>query len=446
MNFLSSLKKVVEIAPASVTRPLVRVPFSVRLGRQYVLARRQIDQVALFSDDELQRFVFSRVHQLVAAALASNPFYQQLYRTQGIDLRDLRSFDDLASLPVVTKANLQEWSIRERSTLRRGAMRTNTGGTSGQTLDFYLPRSGFATEWAHMHHIWSHLGYRPTDLKLTFRGRNLGHNALRYNAVNNEFLVNTYFDRDQLVAAILKLVCKRRVAFLHGYPSAIFDFAQYLSTRRPDVASAIRANLKGILLASEFPAPPYRSKIEKVFGAPTMSWYGHSEMAVLAYEASRQFEYSPLQSYGYAEAVAASDGTFRLVGTSYSNMISPFIRYDTGDLILPEVQSGILTAFRISEGRVGEFIFDAKGQRISLTSLIFGRHHRMFDRARFVQVRQAIPGKATILVTVDDVLDTSELAAEFDLKGVDIGFDFELRAAPVRSATGKVPLLVKNEA
>jgi phenylacetate-CoA ligase len=299
-----------------------------------------------------------------------------------------------------------------------------------------------------MHQIWQGLGYRPSHLKLTFRGKNLGDKVIRYNPVHNEYSVNAYADLTRTADAIYQLALKRAIFFLHGYPSSIYRFAEYCGREHKDLAELLNRSLKGVLFASEFPAPVYRGRIEQVFPVPTVSWYGHSEMAVLAYERKQPFVYEPFQTYGYCEAVPTADGnSFRLIGTSYHNAASPFIRYDTGDLIRPNFQDGLLRSFEIAEGRIGDFITDGKGNQISLTALIFGRHHSIFSKARFMQVCQEKPGEATILLNLRDGLSAADInwEREFDASSLSMNLKYRVIPKPVQTATGKIPLLVKPD-
>ena len=177
--------------------------------------------------------------------------------------------------------------------------------------------------------------------------------------------------------------------------------------------------------------------------------YGHSEMVILAYEQSRKYEYVPFQSYGYCEAVPYSNGKYRLIGTSYDNFVSPFIRYDTNDLIKPVIDNGILQSFTINHGRVGEFIVDKAGNKISLTALIFGRHHKLFNVARYIQLYQEKPGFATILITLPadccyKSVQRLNWESLFDASNVDIEFSFKTLNQPIRTVSGKVPLLVTH--
>ena len=107
----------------------------------------------------------------------------------------------------------------------------------------------------------------------------------------------------------------------------------------------------------------------------------------------------------------------------------------------------LVKEFAIKEGRSGDFIEDRNGKKIPLTALIFGRHHKAFDVADYVQIGQPEPGRATLYVTLKNdktgLGETgSDLACLFDLSNVDIDFDFKLVDKPIRTAMGKLKLRV----
>lgn len=417
----------------------------MRLGSKYSESLQQIGFMDSASIEVKKDVIFHRTHKILANTIANNSFYKTFYADAGFCLDDLCTFEDIKNIPLITKGDMKKFSLIERATPHSGSFLTNTGGTSGEPLEFYLDRQAFACEWAHMHTIWSQIGYQPTDLKLTFRGKNLGPLPLLYNPVHNEYIVNAYLHLPVVIDAIAKIVRKKSVRYLHGYPSTIYNFASEAASCNEQLVADLNGSLKGVLLGSEYPAPVYRDTIKEVFKVPTISWYGHSEMAVLAYERGQKGVYHPFQSYGYCEAVPDARGNFRLVGTSYYNEASPFIRYDTGDIIAPLFADGILESFKIAEGRIGEFILDRNGQRVSLTALIFGRHHKIFGSARYLQIRQDNAGEATLLVTLPDGANLSdeELKAGFDSSHVAVDFSYLRLKEPVKSPTGKIPLLIK---
>ena len=444
INFQLVAKKIVEKIPVPFGYLISHIPYSWRLGVQYIDSRNEIAKFECLNPDERRLYIFDRVRNIVTFAFHNNNFYREFYKSKGYDVNLLKSFEGISKIPVVKKDDFKQYDLEYRSNIRKGRLRLNTGGSSGEPLTFYVDSGAFAREWAHMHFIWSRLGYRQTDLALTFRGRNLGKKILKFNPLHNEFLVNGYAAISEVTSAIRLLCRTESVAYLHGFPSSIYNYVCYWSKYAEDVIKSLNNSLRGIFFTSEFPAPLYRNTIESALNIPTISWYGHSEMAILAYEKKTKYDYCPMHTYGYCEAISDKNGLYHLVGTSYDNIVSPFIRYDTGDIVDPKFGDSIVDKFRVESGRIGDFITDMNGNRISLTALIFGRHHKIFRYARFVQIKQNYPGMATIIITLPNDVDSSIIQKEdmFDLTNVSIQFNFEIRSSPVYSPSGKVPLVV----
>jgi len=166
---------------------------------------------------------------------------------------------------------------------------------------------------------------------------------------------------------------------------------------------------------------------------------------IFSQEKEEKFVYKPFQTYGYCEVIPNEETEgWRLLGTSYGNFASPFIRYDTGDDVEPlEIRDGLLVSFRIRSGRLGEFVMDRNGVKIPLTALIFGRHHRLFDIAKFIQVRQEKDGEMTVIITLKETSPSGFIFADwFDSTGLDMNIGFEIVEKPILSAAGKVTLKV----
>lgn len=446
-NLLVVAREFAKNLPGPIARLVPYVPFSLRFGKPYTRSRQIINSFEGWDVEQRKDFVFEHMRRCVTDAYNTIPFYTQFYDAAGFAPDQLKQWDDLQRIPLITKADIRDVPLDERSFPSGGRMKINTGGTSGQPLEFYVDDQAFAREWAHMHTIWERRGYKRADLKLTLRGNNHGDLPLRYNPVHNELCVNATVDRHLVAEAIKEQIKSRPIKYVHGYPSAVYEFFEFLLNHDEALLNELRASVQGIFFGSEFPAPMYRDAIQNSLGAPDISWYGHSELAILAGERDEAFVYEPFHTYGYCEAVPDEDGRNRLVGTSYWNTAAPLIRYDTGDVVEPNYQDGLLQSFKVTEGRVGEFVTDANGTRIPLTALIFGRHHEVFSWAQFIQVHQAEHGKVDILVTVGDASDdrsAEEAERDFDTSSVALEFAFHIRRAPVKTPAGKVPLLVQN--
>jgi len=414
------------------------VPFSFRLGKTYNLHKKEFLSYPLKTVCEKEYFHYCKLKDVVCYAYENIEFYRVFYDKKLFHPADFKSLNDFSKVPIITKSDLKEFELLKRSKFSQKAIKINTGGTSGEPLDFFVDEKAFAREWAYMHSIWSKLGYSYLDFKLTFRGKNNGGLPLVYNVIHNEYVVDAYIPIREVVEKLLTL--KNRISYIHGYPSAIYSFCKFLKENKVNINLLFHNRLKGVFLGSEYPAPHYRQLIEEVLNIPTLSWYGHSEMSILAYEKNEHFKYTPLQTYGYVESISCKGSKDnRLIGTSYYNKNSPFIRYDTGDLINNEVfENNILAAFEVSSGRVGDFIFDELNTPISLTAVIFGRHHEAFNVIDFIQVCQVVKGEATLYI-----VSTKEVGINsFNLENVKIKFEIRFVPQPFLTKSGKVALLI----
>lgn len=439
-----SLKELIFKCAENYSLGLSQLPAEVRVGYGYNKASREIREAEHCDVRMAESRLLAHLQKLLNYASTHVAFYRDFYRKKGYSPKALQSLDDWAQVPVVTKQDLQEVPLVERCVPGRVGLLSNTGGTSGAPLAFMLERNATPLEWAHMHHIWSARGYHVSQLKLRIGGTYFNTKTpLSYHPRHNEYIVNANCSMHEIVDAVLELSERKRFRWVHGYPSLVAEFAQALSSRRSAASHRFVAHLNGVLLGSEFPAQVYREPITKLLSSNIVSWYGHSEMALLAKE-SMEGVYQSLPTYGYAEAVpSVSADADRLVSTSFHNLVHPFIRYDTGDLVAPVYSESGRLFFRIKEGRVGDFIVDQEGRKLSLTSIIFGRHHAAFNDLLHLQVRQTQAGHITLLVVPRERLcDLPSLLTGFDFKGLALEFDVQVVDKPVRTVAGKLKLKV----
>ena len=423
------------------------IPYSIRpmVGSSYRKHLSEINMFDCMTVQEKQSYIYKKVYCIVDNAFHKVDFYKYFYSKNGFNISMLKSFDDIKRIPIVTKQDLLEYSLERRTNMAVDKFLVNTGGSSGYTLSFYVQPSQIGNEWAHIHKMWSLLGFKQSDLQLFMVGRSEVRNGVDYEFARHCISLDIYKPFSETAPLLVKKLENNPCYYLHGYPSVLSAFADYCESDKRLLA-LLRGKLRGAFLNSEFPLPMYRDKIEKVFEIPTQSFYGHTERCVMAYESERKLRYIPFQTYGYAEAIPNEDRHFDLVGTSYFNFASPLIRYNTKDIIdNPEYENEILKGFDIFEGRSGQFIEDNNGRQVPLTGLIMGRHHTIFDMVSHIQVTQKEKGKATILYVPIDGKEIINPEKMFDSSNVDVTFDFKCLLAPIRTVSGKVNLLVKSE-
>jgi phenylacetate-CoA ligase len=438
-----SLRDTVLSASERFSTPLSYVPNFLRVGFGYLGELKAITAAEKSEPHVLEHQLFGNLQRLLRHAVEKVEFYRDFYRSKGFAPDDFKKLEDWNAVPIVTKRDFQQFTLEARCASGVTGILSNTGGTSGEPLAFRLARNATQMEWAHMHTLWEARGYRSSHLKLRFGGVYFNSSSpIIYHPRHNEYIVNANSPMSQVVQAVLAISASRLFRWVHGYPSLVAEFARALELN-VEGSNIFRQRLFGVLLGSEFPAAVYREPIAKILSSNIVSWYGHSEMAVLAGESAEGI-YQSLPTYGYAEAVGIEGGQeHRLICTSLHNFTHPFIRYDTGDLIRPVSNIGGSLAFRVTDGRIGDFVVDRKGCRLPLTSIIFGRHHAAFDDLLHLQVRQDVPGTITLLIVPRSMaVDLVEMKKGIDFKGLDIDWQIKLVSSPIRTKNGKIKLKV----
>jgi phenylacetate-CoA ligase len=445
MSIALFLKDNVKNVPPDFGKLINHIPYSFRpgLSKVYTLRTKEILTDLSLSSDEKKHNVFTRIKNLVDYSYENIPFYFEHYNKLDFHPNDLTKFEDIQKIPIVNKSILNQYSLEKRSSNIKDKYQVNTGGSTGSPFSFYIQPNSMGHEWAHMHIVWQELGYKPSDFKLLFGGRSDLKEVIEYDVVRNHFALNIYADY-KIVAKKLKAILKKHtIKFLHGYPSSIYDFALFCRDQDHELLFQLSKNLKGVFYGSEYPHQLYRDTVEEVFKVKTISWYGHTERAILAYEKHEKYRYEPFLTYGFAEGIQDEAGDYQLIGTNYYNYASPLIRYNTNDTISnPIITDGILTSFNISKGRDGDFIIDKNNKKLNLTGLIFGRHHEIFNHANFIQVKQVELGKIEIHF-VSDSISVQQASSLFDSRNLNLDLIFIKRDVPLRTNSGKINLLIK---
>lgn len=439
---MGSLKLKIELGSLLNMIPYSCIPY---IGHIYSRSYKEILAFEKLETSEKQEYMFQKVYEMVKYAIEKVPFYQEYYHKQGFQLSDLKSFDDLKKIPIINKAMLLAVPIEQRSTSMKGSFVANTGGSSGHPLSFYKTKNLKVKEMAYFHYMWSTLGYKKSDIRLHFVGRSHIGGKLAYSLIENAIQADVYTSFGNILQQLERLKCK--VKYLHGYPSVLYEFALYCESHLEEYkVSGLDKTLKGAFLKSEFPHPLYREKIEAVFGIKTFSHYGHTEVCALAGELQENFRYDVLQSYGYVAAHKINDEE-HLVTTTYDNFASPLIQYDTEDSVSNCIYNeSLLVGFQMTGGRSGDFIIDKKGKRLSLTGVIFGNHHKLFDYCSQIQIGQKEPGMATVYYVPKQTLPSDFKPSDcFITQNIEMDFTFKQIENPIKTKIGKVLLKVEEQ-
>lgn len=407
-----------------------------------------------FSNHEAFAYRDERIRSFVLHAARTAPYYQRLFAEMGIRPEEVSGLDDLAKLPVLTKAEVQAapQDFMSSSVPRGARMPMHTSGTTGTALIFITTRTAhreqYATWWRHYRRhgltlgTWcAYFGGRPVVPPNQTRPP-----FWRVNRPGRQIL----FSPDHVTPANLthQLEELRRVRppWIHGFPPQLALLAEHALETGFDLGYQPRWITTGAenLMAS------HRRVIEAAFGLSPFEHYGLTEaVANISQCPSGRFHVD--EDFAAVEFVPTDDGdAFKIIGTNLSNPAMPLLRYDTGDLVQVSQDScdcGLPGRIVKSlDGREDVYVTARNGARMRYMDTIF---KDMFQ-IREAQIRQATPGSIEVRIVKNSGYgETHEatLLKEFRNRlGQD--FDISIKYVPAieRTRSGKLRFVIRDAA
>jgi phenylacetate-CoA ligase len=304
-----------------------------RFRPPYGACRDWLEQTQWWTPDEIEAFQNRRLAHIVATARLRVPYYRSLDIAESID--DGRcSKSDLGGLPLLSKQTLRRnaAALVSETAARRRPVREHSSGTTGQRLEFTLPRLlAHSLNYALLYRFYGWAGVRQGDRRVTLGGRVLSSRAPYWvhNRAENQLLLGVAHLHEGTVDDYIERMRSFAPVFLAGHPSAAAFIAERLRRRRETVP------LRAVFTTGETLDPAQREDIEHAFRCEVFESYGLAESVVAGFECEEHRGFHEAVELGIMELVPHSHGLSTVVGTSLWNDVMPFIRYSTDDLVEP---------------------------------------------------------------------------------------------------------------
>ncbi len=332
--------------------------------------------------EQLAELQWDKLNALVAHCWNEVPFYRRRWQAIGFEPGDLRSMDDYARLPVLTKADIRNHfeDLKARS-LKDSVMYKATGGSTGEPLRFGYTRESNDRRTAVMWRGYGWTGAPPGRRALFLWGGAVGDPGRKaqlkdrlYHAAFHRRMLNSFLMRDDNMAQFADAIEAWRPEVLVAYVNPVVRLAQWML----DHGRSIRG-VSSVLGAAEALHDYQRPIIEAAFpGAKAYNTYGCREFMLIACEDQDRDGLLVNADHLVVELVEATKGpdgteTGELAITDLHNWGMPFIRYVNGDVAsrrhpwhaagarglprLERIDGRRLDAIRTTDGRVlpGEF-------------------------------------------------------------------------------------------
>lgn len=351
-----------------------KVPLNLRNKdyKYYLKTRKLIKETEYLSKSKLENFQFQKLKEIINYTWNNIEGYRLHWQNNGFEPSKLKSLEDINLIPYITKEilrdNLNYFSNKNLKKLQY----VTTGGSTGIPFGFYQQTHNNMIELAFIHDIWSRF-YSKIDLntkKVILRGNKID-SIYKLDPISGLY-ISSYDINIENVKEYILLIEKYKYPIFHVYPSAIYQMAKIMKEN----SLKLEFRFEAIMFGSEPLYDFQKELINEVFNTKLCFWYGHSEKAILAGNCSLSDNFQIFPQYGITEVI-----NNELIGTSFWNYATPFIRYKTMDFSDGNIfnnKSGRNYQFLNKiDGRLQEFIVSKSKKLISMTAI--NMHNDIFD-------------------------------------------------------------------
>ncbi len=420
-----------------------------RLERLNVLEKNQYLTV-----EELDELRLESIKSIVLYAYENTDYYRQLLDSSGVSPNDIQTFSDLAKIPPLTKADIQNNSetLLSKRFDKASLIKDASGGSTGEPTIFYkdLEYQQLRAAEQLRHDRWS--GWELGDRFALIWG---AQRDLKASQSFREFIISRYvariweldaFDMNKSrMAEYVKTLQRIKPKMVLGYANALVAFSEYLIKNHPDHG----INPKGIISSAETLTESKRKIIQSAFNCKVLNRYGSREVGLIASECSEQSGLHINADNIYVEIV--KDGKPVPLGesgdilvTDFSNKAMPLIRYKLGDVGRLGVDScgckRTLPILKSVEGRSGDFFVSADGSLVHgeyFTHLFYGE----LDVKKFQMIQNSLESVHLKVVSVTEDHDAPYLKSVISktvlILGEQCNVDIEFVSDIPPTASGK---------
>jgi phenylacetate-CoA ligase len=358
-------------------------------GHDSVRTRRWFEQTQWWSRDQLGQLRLDRLKRLVNDACANVPYYRNVSARLGVSAEDIRSLDDLASWPFLTKALIRA----HRDELKRDGCRdlilSNTGGSTGEPLQFFLGKERVSHDVAAKWRATRWWGMDIGDPEIVIWGSPIELGAqdwarLLRDALLRTRLLSAFEMSERKLDRFVEIVRRMRPKMVFGYPSALAHVARHAQARGQRMDDI---GIKVAFVTAEYLYEEQRQQIGATFGCRVANGYGGRDAGFIAHECPHGGMHITAEDV----IVEIVDNTGRVlppgesgevVVTHLASKDFPFIRYRTGDV-------AVLDASPCSCGRGLPLIKEIQGRA---TDFVIARDGTVIHGLALIYVVRDLPG------------------------------------------------------
>lgn len=332
----------------------------------------------------------------------------------------------------------------------------NTGGSTGEPLNFPALASPFYSEDICQMMLYQNMGYSLGDIIVSIDGVRIDEKSQSEHIYWKEASNFPYGKVDYSVLYLNEKTIRYYVEslniikpkFIRGYPSGVIELCKLIEKHK----LKITIKLKGIYLTSEGFTQSDKDYITSILHCPVYGQYGHTECSIFAIQGPHDSNYVCSPLYGYTEVLDENDehvnigeiGEITVTGFSIYGM--PFIRYRTGDIAIYGGRTEYAeTILKQLLGRTSDYIVDLDNNKIYTVGFIFGGHLNAFNYMKAWQIEQNEKGKLLIRIVRSNGYNQAienEITSFFESNNFHINIEYKDEIS--KTLRGKQKFLIQN--
>lgn len=360
-------------------------PVHERLKKHDTVAvRRSMEKTQWSSGQQLAELQTDGLRRLLVDAGTNVPYYQELFAKNRFKPAEINGVGDLQRLPFLTKSIIRANTEAMKHPEARGLARSNTGGSSGEPLVFWIGNERVSHDVAAKWRATRWWGVDIGDPEIVLWGSPIELGAqdrvrLVRDRIFRTMLLPAFEMSEEKLDQFVTAVRAKRPRMLFGYPSALSLLARH-AEKRAIPMSDLGVNVA--FVTAERLYDDQRDAISRVFGCPVANGYGGRDAGFIAHDCPSGSMHITAEDI-IVELVdregrpvpVGSPG--EIVVTHLATRYFPFIRYRTGDIAVFDDRACAcgrgLPILREIQGRSNDFVVAANGtvmQGAALTYLI----------------------------------------------------------------------------
>lgn len=357
-------------------------------GQSIAKHLRFLQKSQWWSEKELRDYQEERLRKLIRHSVETVPYYRVLFEKNSLKIEDIVSIKDLEKIPILTKDTIKREGLDKFTSSaipQKKRIKASSSGSTGEPLVFYITKEAISFNKAASLRGWSWMGYRLGDkfVKISNTPRSRFKRIQDLLSRNKCLYFNTTDDKSLL--NILKEINKFNPSILRSY---IAPLSLLLKTSLK--YNVPLKNIKAITTTGSVLHPYLRYDVENAFKTNIFDAYS-CEGGATVFECHTHDCYHSAMEYAVSEVEYHGNSKIgRLITTDLWNFATPFIRYDSQDLI--EISSSKCTCGRnllpVKKiiGRDYDILLTPDGRYV--TPLRIGVFFRTLPKLMQYQVRQ----------------------------------------------------------